>query len=93
VLDDAPRPGAQQVVVLLSDGNHIGDVADVEDVASELRARGVILFTIGLGADADDVLLARIATDGAYYRSPIAADLQAIYRRLLESLACIPSDG
>jgi len=89
LLERSRRPDAQPVIVLLSDGLHPGPPEPVLQRAVALRERGVLVFTIGLGADVDEELLKRVAHEPrAYYRSPGAADLAAIYRSVLQSLAC-----
>jgi Ca-activated chloride channel family protein len=61
------QPDALTRVLLLSDGlANKGETAP--DVlgrkAAELRAEGIVTSTFGLGADFDEVLLSRLATDG-----------------------------
>ena len=54
-----------------------------------LKAAGVRVFTIGLGADADAALLREVASAPAdYYESPAEADLATIYAQISERLAC-----
>lgn len=94
VLERDGRSSAQPVVVLLSDGLHAGEAADVRAEAEALRDMGVMVFAIGLGQDADGALLRDIAfRPDAYYPSASATDLAIIYRRVLESLACLVGAG
>lgn len=76
------RPIAVKVMVLLSDG--IEPVADAIVAAAEAsKARGTVFFTIGLGVDAADTTLARVATSPAhYYDAPDAAALGEVYQRI-----------
>ncbi len=90
VLADGGRSEARPVVILLTDGiQSAGSTQDVLDQAGMLRARGVLVYTIGLGADvAPDLLRAVATTPGRYLASPTAADLAQVYRQLAERLAC-----
>jgi len=76
-------------LVLLSDGLHGGDVADVHAAAEELRTLGALVYAVGLGDDADRALLSRVATspDRAFH-SPTAEDLARIYSAIRERLVC-----
>lgn len=79
----------QAALVLLSDGLHGGEVADVIDAAEALRGLGALVYGIGLGDDTDLALLARVATtpDRAFH-SPTAEDLAGIYVAIRERLEC-----
>jgi hypothetical protein len=56
--------------------------------AMQARDQGVILYTIGLGQQADGELLAYAAdlTDGRYEYAPSAEELDAIFRKLFERI-------
>lgn len=83
------RAGARRVVVLLTDGLQNGSPDPVKAAAIRLRASGAQLFAIGLGAGVDAGLLQELAGGvAAYYSSPSAADLAAIYRAISVALAC-----
>ena len=57
-----------------------------------MRDAGILLYTVGLGADADAALLREIATQpDYYYQSPTPADLAAIYTRLAGDLRNVPA--
>ncbi len=89
VLADAPRPGAQQVVVLLTDGIQSGEVAPVHAEAAALKTGGALIYTIGLGADIDRDLLRGVATSpDRYQESPTAAELAAVYAGISVRLEC-----
>lgn len=79
-----------RVVVLLTDGrSNPRPVAEAEAVAEAAKADGVVVFTIGLGADVDDEALARMASRPSFaYRAPTADDLAAIYRAVAGAIPC-----
>ncbi|MFN2252147.1 MAG: VWA domain-containing protein, partial [Anaerolineae bacterium] len=85
VLEDEASAEAKPVVILLTDGLNNDGPDPVGEQARRLDAAGVLVYTIGLGANVDSALLADVATtpDG-YYESPTAADLEAIYREISE---------
>ncbi len=89
-LEDGSRPGARQVVVLLTDGiQSQGTPEDVLVAATAVKAAGALVYTIGLGADVEPELLRQVATSpDRYFESPTAADLAEIYRQISERLAC-----
>jgi Mg-chelatase subunit ChlD len=82
-LDTGGRLDALPVVILLSDGRHGGPVAP-GPTAREARNRGVQIYTIGLGDQADDVLLREIAgRDDRYFYAPTPAELFPVYTEIL----------
>jgi Mg-chelatase subunit ChlD len=83
--------GNQPVLILLTDGREDAGERRAAATAAGIRSRGVLIFTIGLGSDADAELLRAIAGDPArYLASPGEADLAAIYDRIAERLECRP---
>jgi hypothetical protein len=84
------RPDARAVVVLLTDGiQSQGSQQDVLDQATSVKGRGMLLYTIGLGADVQPDLLRQVASSpDRYFPSPSPADLAEIYRQISERLAC-----
>ncbi len=92
VLDGSTRADAKPVIILLTDGIHNsspnGD-ADVRDRAAELKARGALIYTIGLGATIQESLLREVAsTPEGYFASPSSEDLAAIYAQISEQIPC-----
>jgi Mg-chelatase subunit ChlD len=89
---DSPRrePANTPVLILLTDGrSNPRPAADAVARAAEAKARGVVVFTIGLGTDVDTDALAAIASrpDG-FYQAPVGEDLAAIYGRIAVALPC-----
>jgi Mg-chelatase subunit ChlD len=84
------RPPARPVVILLTDGRQeAGWESEATAAARTLKARGVTVYTIGLGADADADLLRAIASDASrYLASPAAADLQGLFAAILRAEVC-----
>ena len=76
------RSGHTPVLVLLTDGrSNPRPVAEAVAAAEAAKARGVVVFTIGVGANVDDAGLAAMASRAEYYyRAPDAEALAAIYR-------------
>lgn len=78
------------VIVLLTDGR-INPVAPAEAVARARAARedGIAIYAIGLGADLDLEALRDIAgAPERFFLAPTAAELDGIYRRLIEVIPC-----
>lgn len=78
------------VIVLLTDGRPAGGTeAAVQAEVQALRAAGLFVFTIGLGADADGALLIEIAgAPGRYSYAPDQRALSAVYQAIAWSLPC-----
>jgi Mg-chelatase subunit ChlD len=88
------RPGARQVLVLLTDGTpDPGTATDALAAAEAVRLDGVTLYTVAVGADADRPFLSLAAADPA--RAFYVADggeLVRLYDRLGATLVpCVPS--
>jgi Mg-chelatase subunit ChlD/DNA-binding beta-propeller fold protein YncE len=80
------RPGAQRVIVLLTDGRPQSPT-EARSQAILARAAGITLFTIGLGADLDPDLLRELAgSDDRYFGAPTEADLAHIFTRIARRL-------
>ncbi len=73
----------QWVIILLTDGQNNQVSYDNTALAQSIRAAGlgIIIYTIGLGDEPDDVLLTQIAenTGGTYYAAPDAQSIRWIY--------------
>jgi Mg-chelatase subunit ChlD len=98
---DNGRQGAQQLIVLLTDGlaNRPGDWDDARDYALAQTAivadAGIPVLTISLGAEADVALMQEIAdmTNGVHFNVPggqsvsaYEADLQGVFRLIADHL-------
>ncbi|MFQ3647623.1 MAG: VWA domain-containing protein, partial [Anaerolinea sp.] len=84
----ATAPVERRAVVVLSDGFQFGVQTEITpDTPIELaRAKGVSVYTIGLGWGTDRPYLERLAreTNATYSESPTPAELSAIYTGLAE---------
>jgi hypothetical protein len=81
-----------RVIVFLTDGLPNGTTEDaVLAEAAAAKAEGITIFTIGLGPDVYADLLRAMATSSShYYFSPSTAELNEIYRRIVDALRCTP---
>jgi uncharacterized protein YegL len=78
-----------QVLVLLTDGIQTGTPGEELRAGDEVRAAGVRVYTIGLGADVDEATLRTIAgADDRYYFAPDSGDLARIYGEIARDLMC-----
>jgi Ca-activated chloride channel family protein len=87
----SPRhsPSNKQVMVLLTDGIQTGTPGEELAAAAEVRAAGIALYTIGLGADADVAALAAMAgAGGRYLFAPDSAALAEIYHQIAQDIVC-----
>ncbi len=77
------RTGVRKVIVFMTDGRHTvanPPIGNLDAIIAAVRDAGIEVFAIGLGSDADQATLRRIASDEAhYYYSPSAAELESIY--------------
>ena len=87
------RSGHTATLILLTDGrSNPRPVKEAVDRAAEARARGVVVFTIGLGTEIDAAALAAMASRPAYfYRAPEAEGLADIYKQIAVEIPC-PSE-
>lgn len=76
------------VIVILSDGYHNATSSAVLFAAADrIKGRGIRIITIGLGANADEAQLRRIASStNDYYYAPDSGDLAAIYQSISASV-------
>jgi len=76
------RLAAVGVLVVLTDGRQSSEASMVA-AAANARERGFVIFSVGLGADAAQDTLRRIATStDHYYFAPTADDLADIYEQI-----------
>ena len=77
-------------VVLLTDGRSNPEPPEVAVAgAAGAKARGILIFTIGLGDDTDaDALRAIASRPSYYYHAPAADDLAHIHGEVAKQIAC-----
>ncbi|MEO8082587.1 MAG: VWA domain-containing protein [Ardenticatenales bacterium] len=74
------RAGVPKVVVLMTDGRPSGGRTDTVAAADQIRAKGITIYTIGLGPDIDTDLLKSIASSpDRFYAANSELDLAAVY--------------
>jgi len=106
-VSDAAAQPRKKAVVVMTDGRDTKSPPgrSATEVINHARAKGVPVFTIGLGAEIDEQVLIMIAqqTGGVYYPAGTSSDLLAIYQKIAgtiknqyivtyESAVCQPSD-
>lgn len=87
--DDAnARKDEQRAIVFLSDGRDESSVHNYQEVIDEAKARGVVLYCIGFGAELDITALQVITsqTNGQYYSAGTAEDLGAQFEQITTDL-------
>ncbi|RIL08748.1 hypothetical protein DCC79_13015 [bacterium] len=80
------RPGANKVIIFLTDGRHRVNnppIGDLDAVIAAVRTAGIDVYSIALGNDADTAVLRRMATGAAhFFHSPTTAELEGIYLQI-----------
>ncbi len=86
----APAPDVARAVILLTDGrSNPRPVAEAVVAATNIKAEGVTIYTIGLGDDLERDALRAIATTAEdFYEAPDGEDLEAIYERIAVEIPC-----
>ena len=84
------RAEGRPVIILLTDSQpDAGSGGLARDAARQARARGTLIYAIGLGTDVDLGLLRELTGDAArVLPAPSPADLAGIYRGLAETIPC-----
>lgn len=73
------------VMIVLSDGRH-NNGANLLQTATTVKNSGIEIITIGLGTDADEQQLRKVASSDNLYRyAPSASDLAGIYQSILQT--------
>lgn len=89
-LAESGRPGAVPVVLLLTDGRPNRDgqpYVEAFIAAARARARGAIVYTIGLGTNiAADLLTQMAGSSTRFFAAPTAGELAPIYEELSETV-------
>ncbi|MCE7938942.1 MAG: VWA domain-containing protein, partial [Chloroflexi bacterium CFX6] len=85
-------PAAQPAVVVLTDGrSNPRPAAEAVERAAAAKARGVAVFTVGLGDDVDAEALAAMASRPAFaFHTADAEALAGIYRAIAVAIPCPP---
>jgi Mg-chelatase subunit ChlD len=88
--DTRRRAGNSAVLILLTDGRANQVPMDVVlEAAARAKARGITVFTIGLGDEVDVGMLVQIASwPEAFLHAPDAEDLADAYRTVARRVPC-----
>ena len=92
LVNNGRSPPIKLVEILLTDGVPTAGPSPYNTYimarANESAAAGIVIFTIGLGPEVDEVLLTDIAnvTGGKYYFAPNSTVLGQIYQQIAETL-------
>lgn len=85
-LEQAGRPEALPVIILLTDGQ-VSGASDPRPVAAAARAAGMVIYSIGLGSDAARPLMEAIAGEASrVFMAPAPPELYPIYRQILRQV-------
>lgn len=78
----------RQAIVVLSDGKNTKSVHEAAAVLAAARARGVAIYTVGLGRELDAAVLARMAsaTGGLSMNAAHPDQLRVIYQKIADLL-------
>ncbi len=86
-IDIRGRSDSPHVMIVLSDGES-NEGMDPIDAADAAKAKDTIIYTIGLGKDADEDVLKQVATSpDHYYYAPDANELIGIYEEISEQIS------
>lgn len=79
---------SKNVLIALTDGKDTNSQKSLAQAIAQAQSAGVAIYTIGLGKDADQDGLQRIATEtgGKFYNAPSGEQLQNLYRQIAEVL-------
>ncbi|MFQ5459459.1 MAG: VWA domain-containing protein, partial [Anaerolineae bacterium] len=84
----ARNPANRAAIVLLTDGAHSGDPADVLRAAEGAARAGATIYAVALGQDADVALLKALASPRRTFVATGPAALLAIYKAIAVRLPC-----
>ncbi len=87
VVNSAP-PEMRRAIILLTDGEDTASSYSARVAADVARQANALVYTIGLGPDAQDQVLTALAEGGGrYYKAPQPSDLQGIYNSIAVELS------
>ena len=82
-MDSLADAATSKIVILFSDGATNSDVKyDINTVVERAREENIIIYTIGIGIDSDNLENLALATGGEYYFAPTSKDVSAIYAKI-----------
>src|SRR5436190_11453017 len=83
ILNPVPA-NKRRAVILLTDGADTSSKYSARVAADTAKQTGALVYTIGLGPDANDSVLSAVAdpTGGKYFKAPSADDLNGIYNAI-----------
>ncbi len=81
---NSATPEKRRAIILLTDGADTSSKYGLAAAAQVAKQTGALVYTIGLGPDANDSVLKSLSqpTGGRYYKAPSAADLAGIYNAI-----------
>ncbi len=86
-IDIHGRGDSAHVMIVLSDGKNVLGRWEIHE-ARVAKGKGTVIYTIGLGDDADEEVLKEVATSpDHYYFAPDASDLMGIYEDISEQVS------
>lgn len=83
-LGGEPSPKA---VVIFTDGETNSDRSfNINEIIAQANSQGVLVYTIGLGVDPQNLRDLADATGGLYYYAPTAQDMNAVYEDIYDEI-------
>jgi len=78
----------ERVVILFSDGIDTSSVLTANEVVDNAQARGVRIFTVGIGDEVEELTLLNLSTStgGAFFSTASVDDLDAAFQRIIDNL-------
>ena len=87
VLSKAPK-GTNRAVILLTDGADTASHYSLRVATDVARQQNALVYTIGVGPDANDDVLKNLAEPGGkYYKAPAPSDLIGVYNAIAQELS------
>jgi tight adherence protein C len=87
ILSDAPK-GTKRAIILLTDGADTSSHYSLRVASDVARQQNALVYTIGVGPDANDSVLTSLAEPGGkYYKAPAPSDLAGAYDAISRELS------
>lgn len=86
-IESLGQEAAPKAVIVFTDGETNSDVSyDINEIVSRANNEGVIVYTIGLGVDPQNLRDIADSTGGIYSYAPTAADMTTVYEDIYDEI-------